>query len=166
MTPQTRVVVTGMGTMNPLGQSVEETWAKVLAGESGIDCITRCDVHDMFSKIGGEIKGFDPVARFGHREARRMDRYAQIALASALDAWEQSGNKITPDNEFDVGVLMSAGFGGAETLVENFMVLLEQGPARIRPTVFPMTISNIATAQIAIWLGIHGINFSISAACS
>ncbi len=166
MTSQTRIVVTGMGTINPLGQSVEETWAKIQAGESGIDCLTRVDVHDMDSKIGGEIKGFDPVARFGHREARRMDRYTQIAMAAALQAWEQSGNAITPDNEFDVGVLMSAGFGGAETIEENFMVLIEQGAARIRPMAFPMSISNIASAQIAILLGIHGINFSISAACS
>ena len=162
----TRIVITGVGAVTPLGHTVAETWAKLKAGESGIDCITRCDTSDLDSKIAGEIRGFDPVARFGHRDARRMDRYTQIALAAALEAWEQSGLTVTPDEEFDLGVMMSAGFGGIETIIENFNILLEQGPSRIRPTAFPMSISNMASAQIAIWLGLHGINFSVSSACS
>src|SRR5215469_8182229 len=122
-----RIVITGVGAVTSLGHTVAETWAKLKAGESGIDCITRCDTSDLESKMAGEIRDFDPVARFGHREARRMDRFAQIGLAAALEAWEQSGLTVTPNNEFDLGVMMSAGFGGIETIIENFHLLLEQG---------------------------------------
>jgi len=161
-----RVVVTGIGTVNPLGNDAESAWKRIAAGESGIDCITRFDASTFPSRVGGEIKDFDGVARFGHKETRRMDRVMQIALAASLEAWSQSGNTVTPDNEFDVGVLMSAGFGGGETLSESYRTLIAQGVDRVRPLAFPMSMSNASSAQVAIWLGIHGINFSIASACA
>ncbi len=164
--PKMRIVITGMGTVNPLGNNVEDTWAKIKAGISGIDCITRCDTTDLDTKIGGEVKGFDPVKIFGHKESRRMDRYAHLVVASALQAWEQSGNVVTPENQFDTCILISAGFGGIETLSENFHIMVEQGVQKIRPLAFPMALNNMASAQTAMQLGIRGINFSISSACA
>jgi len=161
-----RIVITGMGTLNPLSNTVQGTWTHIKNGVSGIDCITRCDTSQLDTKIGGEVKGFDPVHVFGHKEARRMDRYSQLAVAAVLQAWEQSGNVVTADNTFDICVLMSAGFGGAETLSENFHVMLEHSAQKIRPLAFPMMLNNMASAQTAMRLGIRGLNFSISSACA
>src|SRR5690349_10384981 len=121
-----RIVITGMGTLNPLGNTVDETWAKAKAGQSGITRITRYDPSQTDTKIAGEIKGFDPVARLGHKEARRMDRFSQLAVVSAMDAIEQSGYKVTADNTFDTGMLVSAGFGSTEILSESFETLFKQ----------------------------------------
>jgi 3-oxoacyl-[acyl-carrier-protein] synthase II len=161
-----RIVVTGMGTVNPLGHTVEETWAKIKAGMSGIGPITRYDPALTDTKIAGEIKDFNPAARLGHKEARRMDRFAQIVVVSALDAMAQSGYEVTPDNTFDTGILISAGFGGTETLTESFETLFKQGAGRIRPTAFPAVLSNMAAAMPAMFLGIKGVTFSLSAACA
>ncbi len=106
-----RIVITGMGTINPLGNDVSTTWTKIKAGESGIGPITRYDSSVTETKFAGEIKGFDPATRLGHKEARRMDRFTQIAVVSAMEALEQSGYVITPENTFDSGMLISAGFG-------------------------------------------------------
>lgn len=161
-----RIVVTGWGTVNCLANNVEETWAKVKAGQSGIDCIRRFDTSRLETRIGGEIKDFDPVKIFGHKEARRMDRYSQIVVAAALQAWEQSGNVVTEDNQFDTCILISAGFGGIETISENFHLMIEHGPGKIRPMAFPMLLNSMASAQTAMQLGIRGINFSVSSACA
>lgn len=162
----TRIVITGMGTINALGHSVEETWANVKEGKSGIDLIQRMDTSLIDTKMGGEVKGFDPVAHFGHKEARRMDRFAQFALFASQEAIGQSGYKITPENTFDTGVLISAGFGGAETLQEGIDTLAKQGVRRIKPTAFPLVLSNMGAAQTAMAMGIKGINYSIAAACA
>jgi 3-oxoacyl-[acyl-carrier-protein] synthase II len=161
-----RIVVTGMGTVNPLGHTIEETWAKIKAGVSGIGPITRYDPALTDTKIAGEIKDFNPAARLGHKEARRMDRFAQIVVVSALDAMAQSGYEVTPDNTYDTGILISAGFGGTETLTESFETLFKQGAGRIRPTAFPAVLSNMAAAMPAMFLGIKGVTFSLSAACA
>lgn len=162
----TRIVITGMGTVNCVGNSTEETWQRIKQGESGISCIDVVDVSDMSVKCGGLIRGFDPVKLFGLKESRRMDRYSQIAVASALQAWAMSGNIVTPENTYDIAVLMSAGFGGVETLEENFRLLFERGPSKVHPLAFPTSINNMSSAQTAMRLGIHGLNFSISSACA
>ncbi len=161
-----RIVITGMGTLNPLGNCVAESWARIKAGESGIGPITRYDASQTETKFAGEIKGFDPVARLGHKEARRMDRFTQIAVVAALEAINQSGYTVTPENTFDTGVLISAGFGSTEVLSESFEILLKSGAGKIRPTAFPSALGNMAAAQPAMFLGIKGITFSLSAACA
>jgi 3-oxoacyl-[acyl-carrier-protein] synthase II len=161
-----RIVITGLGTVNCLGENAEQTWDNVKHGRSGISCIDRVDVSDMGVKVGGLIRDFDPSKIFGAKEARRMDRYAQLAVASAIQAWEMSGNTVTPDNTFDIAVLMSAGFGGIETLETNIQALLERGPSKVHPLAFPMTLNNMASAQTAMHLGIRGLNFSLSSACA
>jgi 3-oxoacyl-[acyl-carrier-protein] synthase II len=161
-----RIVITGMGTLNPLGNTVDATWARAKAGQSGITRITRYDPALTETKIAGEVKGFDPAARLGHKEARRMDRFAQLAVVSAMDAIEQSGYRVTPENTFDTGMLVSAGFGSTEILSESFETLFKQGAGRLRPTAFPSVLSNMAAAQPAMFLGIKGITFSMAAACA
>ncbi len=161
-----RIVITGMGTLNPLGNTVAETWAKAKAGKSGIGPITRYDSSATETKIAGEVKDFDAAARLGHKEARRMDRFSQLAVVSAMDAIAQSGYQVTPENTYDTGMLISAGFGSTEVLTESFDTLFKYGPARIRPTAFPSVISNMAAAQPAMFLGIKGITFSLAAACA
>ena len=161
-----RIVITGMGTLNPLANTVEETWAKIKAGESGIDYITRYDRTLTDTHIGGEVKDFDPAKIFGYKEARRMDRFAHLAVGAALQAWEQSGNTVTPENQFDTCILVSGGFGGAETISENVEIMLKQGTQKIRPMAFPMALNSMASAQTAMRLGIKGINFSVSSACA
>ncbi len=161
-----RVVITGMGTVNSLGNTVAETWEKAKNGISGIGPITRYDPALTETKIAGEVRNFDPAQRLGHKEARRMDRFAQYAVISAMDALEQSGYEVTPDNTFDTGILISAGFGGTEVLSESFDALFKYGAGKIRPTAFPAVLSNMAAAQPAMFLGIKGVTFSLSAACA
>ncbi len=161
-----RIVITGMGTVNCIGTGAEATWARLKRGESGISCLDRIDTSDMGIKAAGQIRDFDPVALFGTKETRRMDRYSQLALASALQAWEMSGNVVTPENTYDIAVLMSAGFGGSETLEKSFISFLEHGPSKVHPLSFPITLNSMASAQTAMRLGIRGINFSVSSACA
>src|SRR5260221_7685049 len=162
----TRIVITGMGTMNCLGNSVAETWENIKAGKSGIGPLTQYDANMTRTRIGGEIRGFDPVACFGHKEARRMDRYAQIALAATIEAWQQSGNKVTPENQFDIAVLMSTTLGGGATISESFDTIFKQGTDKLRPIALPMALGNMASGQIAMHFGMKGINFALSSACA
>lgn len=161
-----RIVITGMGTVGPLGLNVPETWENIKAGKSGIGLITRFDSSSLDTHIGGEVKDFDPAKWLGHKEARRMDRYSQFAIVAALEALEQADYQITPENSFDTGVLIGAGFGGSETLQEGVDILQTQGPRRVKPLMFPSVLNNMGSAQVAMRLGIRGVNFSVSAACA
>jgi 3-oxoacyl-[acyl-carrier-protein] synthase II len=161
-----RIVITGMGMITPIGNTVAENWANVSMGRSGIGPITRFDASALDTHIGGEVKNFDAAAHLGAKEARRMDRFSHFAIISALEAMAQANYKITPENAFDVAVVVGAGFGGAETLQEGFEILLKQGPKRIKPLMFSSVISNIGAAQIAMHLGARGVNYSIAAACA
>jgi 3-oxoacyl-[acyl-carrier-protein] synthase II len=161
-----RIVVTGMGTLNPTGNTVEESWANIKAGKSGIGPITRYDASKTETRIAGEVRGFNPLGRLTAKEMRRMDRFSQMAVICALDAIEQANFQVTKENAFDTGSLISAGFGGTETLTENFEILMTQGAGRIRPLAFPTVLSNMAAAQPAMFLGIKGVTYSIAAACA
>jgi 3-oxoacyl-[acyl-carrier-protein] synthase II len=149
-----------------MGLTASETWERVKQGQSGISAIERVAVHDLEVKAGGEVRGFDPVKLFGAKESRRMDRYSQLGTAAALQAWAMSGNTVTPENTFEIAVLISAGFGGSETMESNFKGFFEGGPRKVHPLAFPMLINNMCSAQTAMQLGIRGINFSISSACA
>ncbi|MEP7288954.1 MAG: beta-ketoacyl-ACP synthase II [Chloroflexota bacterium] len=161
-----RIVITGMGTLNPLGNTVDETWGNIKAGKSGIGRITRYDATLTETQIGGEIKNFDPAQCLGHKEARRMDRFAQWAVVCALDAVTQAQYRITPENTFDTAVMIGSGVGGSYALSETFETIFTKGIDKIRPTAFPAVIPSMASAQPAIFLGIKGINFGVSAACA
>ncbi len=161
-----RVVVTGMGTLSPLGLDTKTTWEGLVAGQSGIDYITLFDAADMEVRFAGEVKGFVPTDYVERKEARRMDRFAQLAVAASREAVESSRLEINHTNSEDIGVIIGSGIGGLTTLFEQAKILVERGPDRVSPFLAPMMIADIAAAQISIALGIKGPNFCTTSACS
>ena len=161
-----RVVVTGIGCLSPLGLDMATTWQNLIAGKSGIDYITLFDASKMETRFAGEVKGFDPSNYIGRKEARRMDRFAQLSVAASIQAVAQSGLEINSDNRDKIGVIVGSGIGGLTTLYEQIKVLLENGPDKVSPFLVPMMISDMAAAQVSITLGIKGINLCVTSACS
>ncbi|MHA6532382.1 beta-ketoacyl-ACP synthase II [Paenibacillus sp. BAC0078] len=161
-----RVVITGMGLISPLGNSVEQFWSRLVDGQSGISPITSFDTTHFKTKIAGAVRDFDPETRFGRKEARRMDRFSQFALAAAEEAWEHSGLQLSKIDRERLGVYVGSGVGGIQTLMEQGDLLRERGPERISPTLIPMLISNMASAMISIKLGALGPALSPVTACS
>jgi len=161
-----RVVITGMGILSPLGLDTATTWEGLIAGKSGIDYITLFDPESMKTKFAGEVKGFEPTDYIDRKDARRMDRFAQLAVAASREAVAQAGLEIDHRNHDDIGVIIGSGIGGLTTLFEQTKVLLERGPDRVSPFLAPMMIADIAAAQISIILGIKGPNFCTTSACS
>lgn len=161
-----RVVITGMGIISPLGNDVDTYWSRLIRGESGISVIDTFDTTGHKVKIAGLVRGFDADARFGRREARRLDRFCQYALAAAEQAWNDAS--LSPE-QLDLerlGVYVGSGIGGLQTLMEQDALLLERGPERISPTLVPMMIANMAAAQISIKYGALGPALSPVTACS
>jgi len=161
-----RVVITGMGILSPLGLDTRTTWEGLIAGESGIDYITLFDPSDMAAKFAGEVKGFQPTDYMERKEARRMDRFAQLAVAASREAVESARLEIDHTNDDDIGVIIGSGIGGLTTLFEQAKVLVEKGPDRVSPFLAPMMIADIAAAQVSIALGVKGPNFCTTSACS
>ncbi len=161
-----RVVITGMGAVTPLGLDLPSTWSAMLAGKSGAGPITRFDPTGLETRIACEVKGFDPGAFVDRKEARRMDRYTQFAMAAARQALDDAGLAIGPENADDIGVIIGSGIGGIETLSAQFKVLHERGPSRLSPFLTTMMIANIASGQVAIQFGMRGPNFATVSACA
>ncbi|MGB7872900.1 MAG: beta-ketoacyl synthase N-terminal-like domain-containing protein, partial [Anaerolineales bacterium] len=161
-----RVVVTGLGCVSPVGNSVEESWQALLAGKSGADEITQFDASQHKTKFAAEVKGFDGVALFGVREARKMDRFTQFAMAATLEALEQANYSINESNRDQTGVLIGSGIGGINTMLEQAEVMRERGPDRISPFLIPMMIADSAAGMIAIRLGARGPNMALATACA
>ncbi|RIK30003.1 MAG: beta-ketoacyl-[acyl-carrier-protein] synthase II [Anaerolineae bacterium] len=161
-----RVVVTGMGCISPVGNTVKETWASLLAGKSGAGPITHFDASKHKTRFAAEVKGFDPVAFFSAREARKMDRFTQFATVAAMEALAQAGLKIDESNRDRVGVVIGTGIGGIGTIMEQAAVLHERGVDRVSPFLIPMMISDSAAGMIAIRFGARGPNMSIATACA
>ena len=161
-----RVVVTGLGCVSPVGNNVNDTWQALLAGKSGAAPITAFDASAHKTKFAAEVKGFDPVALFGTRDARKMDRFSQFATAATLEAMEQAGLKVDESNRDRVGILIGTGIGGIITLLEQYEVLRERGPERVSPFLIPMMISDNAAGNIAIRIGARGPNMALATACA
>jgi len=161
-----RVVVTGLGCVSPVGNNVKDTWQALLSGKSGAAPITAFDASAHKTRFAAEVKGFDPVALFGTRDARKMDRFTQLATAAALEAIAQSGLTIDESNRDRVGILIGTGIGGILTLVEQYEVLRQRGPERVSPFLIPMMISDGAAGNIAIRVGARGANMSLATACA
>ncbi len=160
-----RVVVTGMGIISPLGQK-EEMWANLLQGVSGVRNITRFDASDLPVQIGAEVNNFDPTLYMERKEARRMDRFAQFAVAAAKLALEDGGLELPFQDPTRVGVLVGSGIGGIETVQEQAQILLERGADRVSPFFVPMMIPDMASGQIAIHTGAKGPNSCTVTACA
>ncbi|UQZ36437.1 beta-ketoacyl-[acyl-carrier-protein] synthase II [Paenibacillus sp. PK3_47] len=161
-----RVVITGMGVISPLGNTVEQFWSRLIAGESGITHITAFDTAHFKTKIAGAVHDFDSEGRFGRKEARRMDRFSQFALAAAEEAWAQSGLKPDQIDHERLGVYVGSGVGGIHTLMDQGNLLSARGPERVSPTLIPMMISNMAAAMISMKFGALGPSMSPVTACS
>jgi 3-oxoacyl-[acyl-carrier-protein] synthase II len=160
------VVVTGIGAFTPLGLDMPTTWQNLITGQSGIANITLFDASNMEVKFAGEVKGFDPITYINRKDARRMDRFAQLAVAAGYQAVKHANLTIDDSNKDDVGVFIGSGIGGLTTLFEQARVLVEKGPDRVSPFLAPMMISDIAAAQISIALGVRGPNMCMTSACS
>ena len=161
-----RVVVTGMGAITPLGNDVETFWQNVVAGRSGVGPITLFDASALKTRIAAEVKGFDPEAWFGRKEARRLDRYAQFALAATQQALQDA--RLDPghvDRE-RVGVILGTGIGGIGALVQGVETLMTRGPDRISPFMVPMMLADTAPGLIAIAYGFRGPNMAVITACA
>jgi len=155
-----------MGILCPLGLNVADTWDTLIAGKSGIDYITLFDPEPLETKFAGEVKGFEPTDYINRKDARRMDRFAQLAVAASLQAVKQSGLQIDSLNQDDIGVIIGSGIGGLTTLFEQIGVLLGRGPDRVSPFLVPMMICDMAAAQASIALGLKGPNLCTTSACS
>ncbi len=165
-TSDNRVVVTGIGILCPLGLDILATWEELIAGKSGIDYITLFDPEPFDTKFAGEVKGFEPTDYINRKDARRMDRFSQLAVAASLQAVKEAELQINSMNQDNIGVIVGSGIGGLTTLFEQIGVLLEKGPGRVSPFLAPMMISDMAAAQVSIALGVKGPNLCTTSACS
>ena len=163
---RTRVVITGMGTLNPLGNTVEGFWADALAGKSGIDILTQVDTTGYDVHIAGEVKNFVPEEYIDRKEARRMARFAQLALASAKDAFAQSQIDFTKEDPYRVGVLFGNGMGGYPDTDQAVKDITQKGPRRMDPFYMVKMLPNMAAAHVAMTYGLKGINYSVTTACA
>jgi 3-oxoacyl-[acyl-carrier-protein] synthase II len=159
-------VITGLGCISPLGQTVAETWEGVLTGRSGAGPITQFDASTHKTRFAAEVKGFDPVGRFGAREARKMDRFVQFAIAAAEEAMAHASLTIDDSNRDRTGIIIGTGIGGIGTMMANYDVLKERGADRVSPFLIPMMISDSAAGILAIRTGARGPNMSIATACA
>ncbi len=166
MTGRRRVVVTGMGTVNPIGHSVPEYWQALLVGRSGIGPITLFDTTQFKVKFGGEVKNFDPSPVIDARAVRRLDRFSQFALVACDQAVKDSGIDFAKLDPFRAGVILGSGIGGIAEFEEGVGTLLAKGPGRVSPLVIPKMIANSAAGNISIKYELRGPNTTVSTACS
>ena len=162
-----RVAITGIGVLSPVGNELEQFWHSLVEGKSGIGSITNMDASNFACRIGGEIKDFDPKIYFTNpKDARRTDRYGQMAMAAAKMAYEDSGMEECKFDPFRFGCMVGSGIGGLMTLEKQHEIYLNKGPSRVSPFTIPMMISNIASGLISMEYGLCGPNMSIVTACA
>ncbi|UYP06039.1 beta-ketoacyl-ACP synthase II [Priestia megaterium] len=161
-----RVVITGMGVVSPIGNDIRTFWNNLIKGESGISSIDIFDTADHKAKIAGVVRDFDADEILGKKEARRLDRFSQFALAAAEQAWSDSKLDLNDINPERLGVYVGSGIGGIETLIENIDALRQKGPRRVSPTLVPAMITNAAAAQISIKWNAMGPSMSPVSACA
>ncbi|MBT3225399.1 MAG: beta-ketoacyl-ACP synthase II [Deltaproteobacteria bacterium] len=161
-----RVVVTGIGTVNPLGNNLEATWDKASRGISGITRITKFDATGFPTQIAGEVKDFDPLAYIEKKELKKMDIFIQYALAACDEAMKMAELEIPEELGPDVGVSIGVGIGGLPTIEQYSNIVKERGPKKITPFFIPMTISNMASGYISMKYGAKGYNATTTSACS
>jgi 3-oxoacyl-[acyl-carrier-protein] synthase II len=160
------IVITGMGCISPLGNSLPGLWESLMAGRSGVRLISHYDASEFKSRIAAEVKDFDAAALFGGREARKMDRFTQFAVAAAQQAVQHARLEITGANRDRIGAVVGSGIGGLSTLFEQMQVFIERGPSRVSPFLVPMMLPDSAGGMIAIQLGIRGPNMAVITACA
>ncbi len=160
-----RVVVTGIGVLSCIGQAKDEFWDSLAAGRSGIAEVTNIDASQYPCRIAGEVKEFDPGDYMEKREAKKVDRFTQFAVAAALDAWRDAGLDENRERE-DAGVLVGSGIGGIKTIEDQLEILRTKGPRRVSPFFIPALIANMASGYISIMLKLRGPNSTVVTACA
>ncbi len=163
---QDRIVITGMGTVNPLGLNVRDTWSNLIAGVSGVAPITLFDSSPLQVHIAAEVKNFKPENFMDAKEARRRDRFEQFTVAAAREALAHSGLQITEENSGRIGVIISSAIGGLHSLQEAILTNHTEGPRRVSPFLIPMLMANGGAGMTAIEFGIKGPCFSVASACA
>ncbi len=163
---QERVVVTGMGTLNPIGHSVEESWRNAINGISGIGPITLFDSSKSVVRFAGEVKNFHPEEYMDAKDARRRDRFEQFATAAVKEAIRQSGLNLDENKRGRVGVVISSAIGGISTIEDGIHTLRDQGARKLSPFGIPMLMSNGAAGLTSIDYGFRGPSFSVASACA
>ena len=161
-----RVVVTGLGIVSPVGNTVQESWDNIVAGKSGIGPITRFDASAFKSRIAGEVKGFDVTAYLAPKEARRMDVFIHYGMAAGIQAIKDSGLAVTADNAERIGVNIGSGIGGLPMIEDTHHDFLSGGPRKISPFFIPGTIINMISGNLSIMFGLKGPNLAIVTACT
>ena len=162
-----RIVITGMGVITSLGETVDEMWEALCAGKSGIKTVTRWDFSKFPVRFGGECTNFD-VTKYGIdvREAKRLDRFGQFGLAASVNAVRDAGLDFDKEDRYRCGVLIGSGIGGIETLEEQNKVLIERGISRVSPFTVPRLMVNAASGNVSIMFGLTGPNTAVATACA
>lgn len=161
-----RVVITGLGAVTPIGIGKDEFWQALLAGKSGVGKITRFDASQYTTQIAGEVKDFDPTQYIDKKEAKRMDRCTQFAVAASKMAFEDSGIDLETEDRDRIGTMIGTGIGGMDTLNDQFKNLFDKGPGRVSPFFVPMMIGNMAAGQTSITFGLQGPCSCVVTACA
>jgi 3-oxoacyl-[acyl-carrier-protein] synthase II len=159
-------VVTGLGAVTPIGIGKDEFWQSLLAGKSGIGKITRFDASEYTTQIAGEVKDFEPAKYIDKKEAKRMDRFTQFAVAASKMAFDDSGINLETEDRTRIGTMIGTGIGGMDTLNEQYHNLFDKGPNRISPFFIPMMIGNMAAGQTSITFGLQGPCSCVTTACA
>jgi 3-oxoacyl-[acyl-carrier-protein] synthase II len=161
-----RVVITGLGAVTPVGIGIDAFWQSLINGKSGIDRITRFDPSDYSTQIAGEVKDFDPSQFIDKKEAKRMDRCTQFAIAAAKMAFQDAGIDFDKEDRSRMGTLIGTGIGGMDTLHDQYKTLFDKGPGRISPFFVPMMIANMPAGQTSITFGLQGPCSCVVTACA
>ena len=161
-----RVLVTGTGVISPLGNSTEECWANLIAGHSGAGPITRFDASAYETRFACEVRNFAPEGVMDRKVAKRMDRFAQFAVAASHEALKNAGLDLETEDRDRIGVVIGSGIGGMETFESQHDILRERGPGRVSPFFIPMMISDMGSGQVSIQFGLRGPNFATVSACA
>ncbi|MCE7987706.1 MAG: beta-ketoacyl-[acyl-carrier-protein] synthase II [Caldilinea sp. CFX5] len=161
-----RVVITGMGAITPLGHTVPDTWAALLAGQSGIAPITRFDPSELRTRFGGEVKDFVPEMYMERKEARRLDRFIQFALVATAEALRDAGLVLDNEDPMRIGVVIGSGIGGFQSFEENVRTAVSKGLMRVSPFFIPNILVDSAAGRVAIEYNLHGPNFAVVNACA
>ena len=161
-----KVVVTGLGTVCPVGNSVQEAWSNILAGKSGIGRISHFDPSPFACQIAGEVKGFDATKVLSSKEARRFDRFIHLGMAAGIEAVNDAGLKAAPPNAERVGINIGSGIGGLPMIEDTHAALLEHGPRKISPFFIPGAIINLVSGNLSIMFGFKGPNLAMVTACT
>ena len=161
-----RVVVTGLGAITPIGNSVEEFWNGIKGGKVGIGEITRFDTTDYKVKLAAEVKDFVAKERMDFKAAKRMELFSQYAVAAAKEAYEDAGLEIEKEDAFRAGVIVGSGIGSLQTVEREYEKILTKGPSRVNPLMVPLMISNMAAGNISIQLGFKGKCTNVVTACA